>query len=154
VVARLLAEWGWPVTLFLLGPRDKLKGDAAEAADRWPGAVHPLGADAGKGASLVVDAIFGAGLSRDVDGLPADVIRRIGETGTPVVAVDMPTGIDGNTGRVRGAAFAASLTVTFFRAKPGHLLLPGRLHCGELLVRDIGIDGRVLDEIAPRSFVN
>lgn len=154
VVARLLAEWGWPVTLFLLGPRDKLKGDAAEAADRWPGAVHPLGADAGKGASLVVDAIFGAGLSRDVDGLPADVIRRIGETATPVVAIDMPTGIDGNTGKARGAAFNAALTVTFFRAKPGHLLLPGRLHCGELLVRDIGIDGRVLDEIAPRSFVN
>lgn len=154
VVARLLAEWGWPVTLFLLGAREKLKGDAAEAADRWPGAIHPLGRDAGQGASLIVDAIFGAGLSRDVDGIAAEIIRRIGNARTPVVAVDMPTGIDGNTGKVRGEAFAASLTVTFFRAKPGHLLLPGRLHCGDLLVRDIGIDRQVLDEIEPRTFVN
>ncbi|MAM96106.1 MAG: bifunctional ADP-dependent NAD(P)H-hydrate dehydratase/NAD(P)H-hydrate epimerase [Parvibaculum sp.] len=154
VVARLLAERGWPVTLFLMGPREKLKGDAAAAADRWPGAVHPLAADAGKGASLIVDAIFGAGLARDVDGSAADAIRRIGEAGTPVIAVDIPTGIDGNTGQVRGAAFAAALTVTFFRPKPGHLLLPGRLHCGELAVADIGIKSDVLAEIGPRTFVN
>lgn len=154
VVARLLAERGWSVSLFLMGPGEKLKGDAAAAADRWPGAVYPLAADAGKGASLIVDAIFGAGLARDVDGPAADAIRRIGEAGTPVIAVDIPTGIDGNTGQVRGAAFAAALTVTFFRPKPGHLLLPGRLHCGELVVADIGIKSDVLAEIGPRTFVN
>jgi len=154
VVARLLAERGWSVSLFLMGPREKLKGDAAAAADRWPGAVYPLAADAGKGASLIVDAIFGAGLARDVDGPADDAIRRIGEAGTPVIAVDIPTGIDGNTGQVRGAAFAAALTVTFFRPKPGHLLLPGRLHCGELVVADIGIKSDVLAEIGPRTFVN
>ncbi|WP_421865525.1 NAD(P)H-hydrate dehydratase [Parvibaculum sp.] len=154
VVARLLAERGWSVTLFLVGPREKLKGDAAAAADRWPGAVHPLTADAGKGASLVVDAIFGAGLARDVDGPAADAIRRIGEAGTPVIAVDIPTGIDGNTGQARGAAFTAALTVTFFRPKPGHLLLPGRLLCGELVVADIGIKPEVLAEIGPHTFVN
>lgn len=154
VVARLLAEWGWPVTLFLMGSREKLKGDAAAAADRWPGAIHPLSADAGKGASLVVDAIFGAGLSRDVEGAAADVIRRIGEAGIPVVAVDVPSGLDGNTGKVRGVAFTASLTVTFFRAKPGHLLMPGRFHCGELVVSDIGIEADVLPEIGPITFLN
>lgn len=154
VVARLLAEWGWPVSLFLLGAREKLRGDAAAAADRWPGAVYPLSVDAGRGATLVVDAIFGAGLSRDVDGIAADVMGRISAAGTPVVAIDMPTGIDGNTGKVRGTAFDAALTVTFFRAKPGHLLLPGRLHCGELLIRDIGIDPAVLGEIEPRTLIN
>jgi len=154
VVARLLAEEGWPVSLFLLGDRDRLKGDAAEAAGRWPGAVHPLSADAGHGASLVVDAIFGAGLSKDVTGIAADLIARIAERKTPVVAVDIPTGIDGDTGQVRGTAFDAALTVTFFRAKPGHLLLPGRLHCGELQVADIGIAPDVLEEIAPQTFID
>lgn len=154
VVARLLAEEGWPVSLFLLGDRDRLKGDAAEAASRWPGAVHPLSADAGHGASLIVDAIFGAGLSKDVTGIAADLIARIAERKTPVVAVDIPTGIDGDTGQVRGAAFDAVLTVTFFRAKPGHLLLPGRLHSGELQVADIGIAPDVLDGIAPQTFID
>jgi NAD(P)H-hydrate epimerase len=154
VVARLLAEQGWPVSLFLLGPRDALKGDARLAADRWTGPVHPLTGDAGRGAALVVDAIFGAGLARDVEGATAQAIERIGESGTPVVAIDVPTGIDGDTGRVRGAAFDAVLTVTFFRAKPGHLLLPGRLRCGEVQVADIGIPAAVLDGIAPQTFLN
>ncbi|MEQ8266741.1 MAG: NAD(P)H-hydrate dehydratase [Parvibaculum sp.] len=154
VVARLLAEEGWPVSLFLLGDRDHLKGDAAEAASRWPGPVHPLTADAGRGASLIVDAIFGAGLSKDVTCVAADVIARVGAAGTPVVAIDMPTGIDGDTGQVRGAAFEAVLSVTFFRAKPGHILMPGRLHCGELQVADIGIESSVLDDLAPQTFID
>lgn len=154
VVARLLAERGWPVTLFLMGPVDALKGDAAKAAERWTGAVHPLTADAGRGASLVVDAVFGAGLARDVQGAAAEAIARINESAAAVVAVDVPTGIDGDTGRVRGIAFEAALTVTFFRAKPGHLLLPGRLCCGELQVADIGIPAEVLNQIAPQTFLN
>ncbi|MFN4355611.1 NAD(P)H-hydrate dehydratase [Parvibaculum sp.] len=154
VAARLLAEQGWPVTLFLLGRRDALKGDAAIAADRWTGAIHALDADAGRGASLVVDAIFGAGLARDVEGVAAEAIKRINEARIPVVAVDVPSGIDGDTGAMRGAAFAAALTVTFFRAKPGHLLLPGRLYCGEVKVADIGIDAAVLSEIRPAAFLN
>ncbi|MBX3446998.1 MAG: NAD(P)H-hydrate dehydratase [Parvibaculaceae bacterium] len=154
VVARLLAEQGWPVTLFLLGEREALKGDAAIAADRWPGAIHPLTAEAGRGASLVIDAIFGAGLARDVEGAAAQAIAQINEARIPVVAVDMPSGIEGDTGAVRGVAFAAALTVTFFRAKPGHLLLPGRLYCGEVKIADIGIERAVLDEIAPQTFIN
>ncbi|NIJ42663.1 NAD(P)H-hydrate epimerase [Parvibaculum indicum] len=154
IAARLLRDWGWQVTVFLMGARESLKGDAAEAAHRWAGPVYPLTADAAKSASLVIDAIFGAGLSRDVEGTPADIVRHVTEEGIPVLAVDVPSGIDGDTGLVRGAAFRAAHTVTFFRAKPGHRLLPGRAHCGEVHVVDIGIEDKVLDEIAPRRFDN
>ena len=154
VAARLLAELGWPVTLSLLGARENLKGDAAEAAARWQGPVHPLTADAADGASIVIDAIFGAGLTRDVEGVVAELIARIAAAGLPVVSVDVPSGLDGDSGAPRGAAFKASLTVTFFRLKPGHLLLPGRLLCGELKVADIGIPSDVLEEIAPQTFID
>ena len=154
VAARLLAEQGWPVTLFLLGPRDGLKGDAAEAAARWPGEMRPLTADAADGAALVIDAIFGAGLARDVDGIVAELIDRVAAAGLPVAAVDVPTGLDGDSGQPRGTAFKATLTVTFFRLKPGHLLLPGRRLCGELKVADIGIPSDVLGEIAPQTFID
>lgn len=154
VAARHLSAAGWSVTLYLLGPRENLKGDAAEMARRWNGAIHALGADAGRGANLIIDAIFGAGLSRPVEGDVARLIDRINEDRTPVVAVDMPSGLDGNTGKARGAAFKAALTVTFFRAKPGHKLLGGRLHCGALLVRDIGIDEKALHDILPSAHEN
>ena len=154
IAARLLRDWGWQVSVFLMGARENLKGDAAEAAHRWAGPIYPLTADAAKGAALVIDAVFGAGLSRDVDGTPAEIIRHVTEAGTPVLAVDVPTGIDGDTGRVRGVAFRAAHTVTFFRAKPGHRLLPGRVRCGEVHVVDIGIEASVLDEISPRQFDN
>jgi len=89
-----------------------------------------------------------------VNGVAGEVIRRIGEAGIPVAAIDVPTGLDGDTGQVRGTAFQAALTVTFFRAKPGHRLLPGRQLCGELAVADIGIGDDVLAEIAPSTFEN
>jgi len=154
VIARLLRERGWRVALFLVGAREKLQGDAAEAAHRWPGAVHPMTPDAGNGASLVVDAVFGAGLSRSIDGVVAETIKRIQAMRLPLVAVDMPSGVDGNTGEVRGTAFRAALTVTFFRMKPGHLLYPGRGLCGEIMVGDIGISPDVLAEIKPTHFQN
>lgn len=154
VIARHLREAGWPVTVCLLGERDALRGDAGEMAHRWNGPVHPFAATAADGADLIVDALFGAGLARDVDGLPAQVIAAVDAAGTPVVAVDVPSGIDGDSGAVRGAAFKAALTVTFARAKPGHWLLPGRLHCGELVVADIGIADEAIATIAPRTFRN
>jgi hydroxyethylthiazole kinase-like uncharacterized protein yjeF len=154
VVARLLRERGWRVALFLVGAREKLKGDAAEAAHRWPGAVHPMTPDAGNGASLIVDAIFGAGLSRSVDGIVGDTIKRMQTMRTPIVSIDMPSGVDGNTGEVKGVSFRAALTVTFFRMKPGHLLYPGRALCGEIVVSDIGIGVDVLNEIKPSTFLN
>lgn len=146
VVARRLREQGWPVRVASLVPRERLQGDAALAAARWPGPVEPFaGLDPGS-AELVVDAIFGAGLARDVTGDAAAVIDTVTARGLPVVAVDMPSGIDGATGEVRGTAPRACLTVTFVRAKPGHWLLPGRRYRGELVVADIGIADRFVQE--------
>jgi NAD(P)H-hydrate epimerase len=153
VVARHLAEAGWRVRLALLGPRDRLKGDARHHADRWSGTVEPLTPAALEGASLVVDAIFGAGLSRALDGPAAETLAAAAREGLPIVAVDVPSGLMGDTGQVLGAV-AADLTVTFFRKKPGHLLLPGRNLCGDVVVTDIGTPPSVLDAIKPATFEN
>jgi NAD(P)H-hydrate epimerase len=154
IAARLLRDWGWSVTLYLLGEQAGLRGDAAEAARRWSGPVHTLAPEAGEGALFIIDAIFGAGLSRDVNGVAGETIRRVNERRTPVIAIDVPSGLDGDTGAVRGVAFEAALTVTFVRKKPGHLLMPGRALCGELVVADIGIDDEVIAGIAPSAFEN
>ncbi len=154
VVARLLAAAGWPVTVALLGARARLTGDAALNAARWTGPVEPLAPSVLAGCDLVVDAIFGAGLRRPVEGEVRAVIEAINEHAIPCVAVDVPTGVDGNTGKVLGIAPSANLTVTFFRKKPGHLLQPGRERAGEVYVADIGIPATTLDEIEPRLFEN
>lgn len=138
VAARRLAERGVSVDLRLLGEPAALKGDAALAAREWPGPVGPATADDLAGFDLVIDALFGAGLSRDIDGTARALIEAVGRSGTPVLAVDVPSGIDGDTGAVRGAAVRAIETVTFVALKPGHLLQPGRSHCGALHVAEIG----------------
>jgi hydroxyethylthiazole kinase-like uncharacterized protein yjeF len=149
VAARYLKAWGWPVRLALMGDAAKLKGDAALMAARWDGPVEQ-GITIGD-AGLIVDALFGAGLSRD---FPPEVADAVNGSGCPVVAVDVPSGLDGLTGEPRGSAIVADVTVTFFRLKPGHLLMPGRELCGELVLADIGIPRKVLDEIRPAAFVN
>ncbi len=154
IAARLLRDWGWQVTLFLLGTPERLTGDAAQAAHRWAGPIHPMTADACLGAELVIDAIFGAGLARDIDGVVADIIGRVNGADIQVVAVDVPTGLDGNTGQVRGHAFQAFNTVTFFKAKPGHYLMPGRLLCGKLNVADIGMAPETTSRLGVKCFLN
>jgi hydroxyethylthiazole kinase-like uncharacterized protein yjeF len=154
VVARLLAKAGWDVRPALLGSRDKLSGDAALNAQRWTGAVHPLDPEALDGAELVVDALFGAGLARPVEGVAAQTLDAMNARGIPCVAVDVPSGVHGDTGQVLGTAPRADVTITFFRPKPGHLLLPGRALAGDLVVADIGIPDAVLADIAPKTALN
>jgi len=153
VTARHLVEAGWSVRLALLGAREGLKGEAHHHAERWRGAVEPLTPAALEGAELVVDAIFGAGLSRALEGPAEETLAAAAQKGTPIVAIDVPSGVMGDTGEVLGAV-AVVLTVTFFRKKPGHLLLPGRLLCGEVIVTDIGTPPSVLDTIMPKTFEN
>ena len=154
VAARLLAERGHPVRVCFVGDRARLKGDAAQAAGRWSGPCEAANPGTLGDCDLIVDALFGAGLDREVDGLPRAVIEAINACGRPVVAVDLPSGVNGTTGQVMGAAVQASHTVTFFRRKTGHLLLPGRLHCGAVEVADIGIPDSVLAQIRPAAWVN
>jgi hydroxyethylthiazole kinase-like uncharacterized protein yjeF len=154
VAARLLAERGYRAEVMLLGNAATLKGDAAQAATRWKGAVAAPDPEALKGADVIIDALFGAGLDRPVEGLALDMIEAMNAQGAPIVAVDLPSGINGSSGAVMGVGVNASQTVTFFRRKPGHLLLPGRFHCGQVAVADIGILSDVLIAITPRTFEN
>jgi hydroxyethylthiazole kinase-like uncharacterized protein yjeF len=154
VAANELLRSDRAVRVALLGERDRLKGDAAKAAAAYEGPLEPLTAETDLSAALIVDALFGAGLGRPLAGDVAQVVERVNASGTPVLAVDLPSGVDGRTGAAEGAAVRATRTVTFFRLKPGHLLVPGRLRCGRTEVADIGIRDGVLAEIRPSTFHN
>ena len=154
VVARLLQEAGWPVRLGLLGGISALKGDAAHMAGLWQGDTEPLGKDQLSDAAYIVDALFGAGLSRPLQGLPAEMIEKANKCDAIRIAVDVPSGLSGETGQVAGIVLDADLTVTFFRKKPGHTLLPGRQHCGEIVCTDIGIPDSVFEGIGPTNWEN
>ncbi len=157
IAARLLQARGYRVRVALLGDPTSLRGDPALAAARWGQAVAPAAGFQIDDADLVIDALFGAGLDRDLSGPARDCVARInvfGRTGRPVVAVDVPSGLDGETGAERGAAVQATVSVTFFRLKPGHLLLPGRARCGRLALADIGIGAATLAAIGPMAFAN
>ncbi|MFZ6764592.1 NAD(P)H-hydrate dehydratase [Pseudoroseomonas sp. WGS1072] len=150
VVARRLEQAGWPVAVAALAP-PRPGSDAALAAAAWRGPVLPFAPGEAARAALVVDAVLGAGLTRD---LPAEVAAVLGAAGGPVVAVDVPSGLDGATGQPRGPVTPAALTVTFFRRKPGHLLLPGRDLCGETVLAPIGLPEAVLPGLGVHCFHN
>jgi hydroxyethylthiazole kinase-like uncharacterized protein yjeF len=154
VAARLLAQAGHRVSVHLLGRREQLKGDASLAARSWNGPVETATRVMPEGADLIIDAIFGAGLDRPIEGDAGGIIDGANETGVPILAVDLPSGIDGATGAILGRAIIAKETVTFFRRKPGHLLLPGRLICGPVNVVDIGMDPNCLRAIKPKTSHN
>lgn len=154
VAARILAESGFRAEVALLGSRDELRGDAAKAVADWPGGIIAL-EDAEPGtADLVIDALFGAGLARDLDGAALRAVERVNRSGRPVLAVDVPSGIDGDTGQARGPAVRATATITFARRKPGHLLFPGRAHCGPVEVADIGITDATIAAVGAAAFAN
>lgn len=139
VVARLLKEKGFAVKLALACDAKQLQGDSAMMASRWEGEVLPLTPIILDGAKLVVDALFGIGLSRAIEGEVATVIESVNRRRLTVIAVDIPSGVNGDTGNVLGPVIQAALTVTFCRKKPGHVLLPGRDYAGEVVVAPIGI---------------
>ena len=149
VAARLLRERGYQVRVACTCPVDRLKGDAAEMARRWAGPIQVDDWPSAFYGELVIDALFGAGLSRPIIGDDAAAIEMLKLHRMNVLSVDVPSGLDGNTGAAVGDyVVQATRTITFFRRKPGHLLLPGRDYCGEVVVADIGIPDDVFDEDA------
>ena len=162
VAARLLKEAGYRVRLALLGDFGALKGDAAIAAAAYKGTAEALSVDiltgAGADGAVVIDALFGAGLTRPLEGVALATIRALNRRRLPVIAVDLPSGIHGDSGAVlggdEGAAPTAISTITFFRKKIGHLLVPGRETSGDITVAEIGIPASVLGVIAPMAAEN
>ena len=154
VAARHLKSRGWPVTVALCCPPDRYSGDAAIMQTKWQGGTVAIEGVALADFGLVVDAIFGAGLSRPLDGLPLALTDTIAKAGLPVVAVDVPTGLHGDQARPLNAAIRADLTVTFHQLKPAHCLQPGREICGEIVCADIGIPEDWATEIAPDAELN
>lgn len=158
VAARHLMARGWPVRVALLGTRDRLKGDAAAMAALWRGEFGDLGPGSLQGAELVVDAIFGAGLARPLEGVVRETVLALNGSAATVVAVDVPSGLHGDLAHAldgsESTAVRADLTITFFRKKPAHVLMPGRIWCGDIVVADIGIPSAALESIRPRIFEN
>ncbi|KRE12913.1 hypothetical protein ASE66_20755 [Bosea sp. Root483D1] len=157
VAARLLAERGCRVTLALAGERVALRGDAALAAESWTGAIDAIGGIDPARHDIVIDALFGAGLGRPISGEVATLVERVNAARRAVIAVDVPSGVHGDTGLTEGPAIRADETVTFFRLKPGHLLHPGRALCGVVTLADIGIRPEIVfapDKIVPSAFRN
>jgi hydroxyethylthiazole kinase-like uncharacterized protein yjeF len=153
VVARILAASGVTTTVWTSGP-PRPGSDAALAAAECNIAPRPLPGFEAECGSIVVDALYGAGLSKPLSGDAARAIDIAAALHLPVVAIDLPSGVSGDSGKVLGEAFRADVTVTFARKKPGHLLLPGRERCGEIVLADIGIDDDVIALIRPRTFEN
>ena len=145
VAARNLVEAGMPVRLYSSVDPERLKGDAARARDDWSGNIHALADLDWRDDEVIVDALFGAGLDRPIDGQIAEAIMAVVSSELPVVSADLPSGISGRTGRVQGVALSADHTVTFAAYKPGHFLMPGGSHCGTVHLVDIGIPQREID---------
>lgn len=142
VAARRLSEAGWSVRIALDGARASLKGDAALAAEAWSGAVEPLTPSAVRDAGLVIDALYGAGLSKPLGAVAAETLRAAEALAAPLVAVDLPSGQPGDAAEPLAYAPRCDLTVTFHRRKPAHVLEPSRGRCGEVVVADIGLSSK------------
>ena len=142
VAGRILASSGVPTLRYGMEPG--AGGDALRARQNFPGEIRRLDACNPRPGDVIIDALFGAGLSRPVDQDVASRCDRIAEADCPVLAVDLPSGLSGASGKVLGRCPAAQVTVTFAGLKPGHVLTPGAQLCGEILLCDIGIPGRLI----------
>ncbi len=154
VCAEALRGAGWDVTVACLRDPAQLSGDARRAADEWRGPSVPLHDAPYEQSELIVDALFGTGLARAMEGTAKVAIEKMAASRIPVVSIDLPSGVNADTGAVLGAASQAALTVTFFRKKPAHLLLPGAALCGEIVVADIGIGDEALESVKPQAAEN
>ena len=163
VMARILAERGWRVTTLVLGLESTISGDARVMLNVIRNLGLPLSfiedaltlkkhfVDAAP--THIIDAIFGTGLNSDVRGLQAEAISLINTSAAPVFAVDIPSGVDGSTGRICGVAVQADLTATFDHAKIGHGSQPGAVYAGDLNVVDIGIPLTGREEFSSNVFL-
>lgn len=152
--ARLLSADGYDVSVYDYAPADGYRGDAAVMRAALNVPVAPLHRFRGVDGGVIIDALLGAGLSRAPDPVLADVIHAVLVSSAYVVAVDVPSGLDGTHSKTPGAVVEAHATVTFFRKKPAHLLMPGRFLCGEVILADIGMPAEVLAEVKPALFEN
>jgi hydroxyethylthiazole kinase-like uncharacterized protein yjeF len=147
VAARVLAQSGWPVRTASMTGRSQLRGDAAEASRAWTGEDAPLSSGACDGAGLVIDALFGAGLSKPLDAAARAPLQAAERSGIPIVGVDLPSGMPGDAAEPLDYAPRCALTVTFHRKKIAHVLEPARSLCGEVMVADIGLADPVGDDL-------
>lgn len=154
VAARILADRGFHVELVFQSPLDGSSGDVGSAASRWQGQIVSAEQAHIHDTDLVIDGLFGSGLSRDIVGENRILIERINASGKPILAIDVPSGVDSDTGQIRGIAIRATRTVTFFRLRPGHVLFPGKAQCGDVEVADIGIPEACLSVIQPKINLN
>ncbi len=159
VIARLLTEAGWPITVASMVPIEEYTGSAKIMAQKYQqtgGKILSFTEAMEKIANykVVIDAIFGTGLNRNITGIIADLITAVNKGQHYVLSVDIPTGINGNTGQIQAAAIRANHTVTFACKKLGHLLLPGFLHTGKLTVADIGITKEHIAQQNPKYYEN
>ena len=151
VAEEIVRRYGARKTVVLCGPGNNGKDGevAARYLKQWGWPVE-ISNDVGK-AELIIDALYGAGLNREFSN---ELAHKINSAGVPIISIDVPSGLDGNTGRPRGRCVKADLTITFFRKKPAHLLMPGRALCGEVVVADIGIPDTVLAEVNSQLWEN
>lgn len=154
IAAQALLAYGARVEVAAYGNPRKLTGDAARARGEYQGEVGLLAQTEIKGNPVVIDALFGTGLTRPIVGEAAALMRAIAAAKLEVVAVDIPSGVQGDSGEAMGAALQATLTVTFARKKWGHLLMPGRLLSGEVLAVDIGVDAETIAAQEPKTAEN
>lgn len=154
VIARKLRDEGWPVRVGAVAGKDQLQGDAALMAGLYDGEVGKLSPATFEGAELIVDALFGTGLMRAIEGAMRDIVRAANDHGAPIISVDIPSGIHADTGAVLGEAIRAKATMTFVSRKPGHVLFPGRAHAGAVEVADIGVKDELIANARPLLFAN
>ncbi|MBO6520754.1 MAG: NAD(P)H-hydrate dehydratase [Rhodospirillales bacterium] len=154
VAARYLKNRGHRVRIACLGDPEQLNGDALANYRRWQGTVEPLAPMVLEENCVLVDALFGAGLARNIEGVASHIVNAAAALELTTLAVDLPSGVNGDSGAVMGCAIPAAETVTFFRKKPGHLLYPGRGYCGNVHVVDIGVPESVLSSVGPDCYEN